>query len=257
MSAHMNEIIGDRSSSGVFIAENFRDNLIVDRYDPCFATMRASKLKHLRSENSEDVLSWNVFRSMSKISPPAWLSLLAERAFDAIRLDGTEDTTVELWKPVPPPLSLLKDGDEGISEVDIVIESPAWVWFIEAKYTSDISSGTTTRPERDQIIRNIDVGSYYAGTRDFYFALLIHSAARSPKGVEIVKRYRDFEVVRKQLPHRTDGLRNQKAVGLLQWSDVAGVILRAGELTPRADEKHFADQAIAWLYSRGIVGAKI
>ena len=29
MSAHMNEITGDRSSSGVFIAENFRDNLIV------------------------------------------------------------------------------------------------------------------------------------------------------------------------------------------------------------------------------------
>lgn len=251
----MDEITGDRSSSGVFIAENFRDNLIIDRYDPCFASMRASKLKHLRSENSEDVVSWNVFRSLSKISPLAWVSMLAERAFGIIRLDGKEDTTVELWKPVPPPLSLLKDGDEGISEIDIVVESPSWVWFIEAKYTSDISTGTTTRPERNQIIRNIDVGSYYAGTRDFYFALLIHSAARSPKGVEAVSRYGDFDVVRKQLPHRTDGLRNLKAVGVLQWSDVAGVILRVGDITPRADEKHYAERAIAWLKNRGIEGA--
>ena len=47
MSADMNEITGDRSSSSVFIADNFRDNLIVDRYDPCFAAMGASKLKHL------------------------------------------------------------------------------------------------------------------------------------------------------------------------------------------------------------------
>ena len=161
----MDEITGDRSSSGVFIAENFRDNLIIDRYAPCFASMRASKLKHLRSENSEDLVSWNVFRSLSKISPLAWVSLLAERAFDNIRLDGTEDTTVELWKPVPPPLSLLKDGDEGISEIDIVIESASWVWFIESKYTSDISSGTTTRPERDQIIRNIDVVLLCGNTR--------------------------------------------------------------------------------------------
>ena len=84
VSVNMDEITGDRSSSGVFIAENFRDNLIIDRYDPCFASMRASKLKHLRSENSEDVLSWNVFRSLSKISPLAWVSLLAEHAFEGI-----------------------------------------------------------------------------------------------------------------------------------------------------------------------------
>jgi hypothetical protein len=44
-----------------------------------------------------------------------------------------------------------------------VIEASTWVWFIEAKLTSDASTGKTTRPDRNQILRNIDVGSYHAG----------------------------------------------------------------------------------------------
>jgi hypothetical protein len=74
-----------------------------------------------------------------------------------------------LWESIPPPLGLLADGDEGPSEIDVVIEAPSWVWFIEAKYRSDISTGTTTRPDRDQILRNIDVGTYYAGVQRFFF----------------------------------------------------------------------------------------
>lgn len=48
---------GQLSSSGVWIAADFRSNLIIDRYDPVFADMRASKLKHLRSANSEDAVT--------------------------------------------------------------------------------------------------------------------------------------------------------------------------------------------------------
>jgi hypothetical protein len=74
----MNFDQGELSPSGVQIAADFRDNLIIDRYDPVFADMRASKLKHLRSANSEDAVTWNVFRSLRQITPEAWLT--AERA---------------------------------------------------------------------------------------------------------------------------------------------------------------------------------
>ena len=146
----MTQPSGSHSISGVRISNDFRDNLIVDRYDTCFAMMRESKKKHLRSENSEDALSWNVFRSLRQISPEAWLNSLADRAFGTEDLSQVDVTTVELWKDVGPPPSLLESGDEGISEIDIVLENPNWVWFIEAKYKSDISEGTTTRPNRDQ-----------------------------------------------------------------------------------------------------------
>jgi hypothetical protein len=72
---------------------------------------------------------------------------------------------------VPPPPSLrLHQKDEGRSEIDIMIETELSVWFIEAKFKSDISTQTTSNATRDQIIRNFDVGSWYAGVRDFYFA---------------------------------------------------------------------------------------
>ena len=41
---------------------------------------------------------------------------------------------------------------------------------------------------RDQIIRNLDVGSWYAGVRDFYFALLINDEQHSPKGVDVLQK---------------------------------------------------------------------
>lgn len=98
---------------------------------------------------------------------------------------------INLWVSVSPPPALLAQADEGTSEIDVVLESGSWVWFIEAKYRSDISTGTTTRPLRDQVLRNIDVGSYCAGVRDFFFSLLVQSAERSPLGAAAVARYSD------------------------------------------------------------------
>lgn len=248
----MTDVPGTQSPSGVFVADDFRDNLIIDRYDPCFVGMRASKRTHLRSENSEDVVSWNVFRSLRQIDPMAWLPLLCERGFDVpVELPSLE-TTVELWQSVAPPPALLQNGDEGISEIDIIIENPSWVWFIEAKLTSDISTGTTTRPDRDQVLRNLDVGSYYAGVRDYFFSLLIRDRDRSPKGVQVIEEYKDLDRVRDRLPHRPDRLKNLRAVGLLTWSHLAQVLDAARSRVKRPSELAYAQRCIDWLGQRGI-----
>jgi hypothetical protein len=68
------------SASGVRLSDNFRDNLIIDRFDPVLRAMRASKRKHMQSENSEDVLTWNVFRTLRQIDPAMWLPVLAGEA---------------------------------------------------------------------------------------------------------------------------------------------------------------------------------
>ena len=72
---------GKRTKSGVFVFDDFRDNLIIDRFDPVFATMRGEKINQLRSENSEDAITWNVFRSLRAIDPKLWLDGLFEIAF--------------------------------------------------------------------------------------------------------------------------------------------------------------------------------
>jgi hypothetical protein len=242
---------GQLSPSGVWIANDFRSNLIIDRYDPVFADMRASKRKHLRSANSEDAVTWNVFRSLRQIAPEAWLPSLWHRAFPTTEVPSDRQATIRLWESVPPPLGLLADGDEGASEIDVVIEAASWVWFIEAKYRSDISTGTTTRPQRDQILRNLDVGTHYAGVRRFSFALLISSTQRQPIGVRTLGEYTDFAAVRRKLSgHRPDGLTNLHAIGQIAWSQLAEVLADAEKEAARQDERAYAARAAAWLHKR-------
>ncbi len=178
--------------------------------------MRVSKLNHLCSVNSEDAVTWNVFQSLQQIAPEAWLPPLWSRAFGT-PVPKDLSAAVTLWKSVPPPIGLLVDGDEGPSEIDVAIEAASSVWFIEAKYRGDISKRTTTRPTRDQILRNLDVGSNYAGVRSFYFSLLVASERKSPRGVQKLQEYSDFNVVRELLVHRTDGVMNLREIGKLTW----------------------------------------
>ena len=240
------------SSSGVRISDDFRENLIIDRYHPSFVGMRQSKIKHLKSENSEDAISWNVFRSLGQIDPAKWVPSIFKQAFGFEAPNELKNTFVELWKNVVPPPALLETGDEGISEIDIIIENPHWVMVIEAKYKSDISTGTTTRPERDQILRNIDVGSYYAGVRDFYFALLMLDESKSPKGVAAVNRYKSERVISEALPHRKDDLSNIRGIGVLTWSGMALVLEESNKNDPRVDELFYAKRAVEWLSTKGV-----
>ena len=79
---------------------------------------------------------------------------------------------LRFWdKYFPPPL---RSFPEGSTQVDLSIETSNKLIFIEAKYKADISKTTTHDPDRDQIIRNIDVGSWAAKKRskEFYFVLL-------------------------------------------------------------------------------------
>ncbi|CAN5490231.1 hypothetical protein BH23BAC4_BH23BAC4_01130 [soil metagenome] len=240
-----------KSPSGVEIARDFRDNLIIDRYDPVFADMRASKIKHLRSANSEDAVTWNVFRSLRQIAPTHWLPTLWHAAFPGTAVPMDLAASVALWVSVPPPLGLLAEGDEGASEIDIVIESATWVWFIEAKYRSDISLGTTTRPDRDQILRNLDVGSYYAGVRPFYFSLLAISEQKSPNAMARVQSYADFGTVRSRLRgHRPDGVANLSGVGAITWHELGTVLQAAAKSATRDDERAYARRAGEWLHRK-------
>jgi hypothetical protein len=242
------------SSSGVRISNDFRDNLIIDRYDPMFVLMRASKIKHMRSENSEDAVTWNVFRSLRQIQPMIWLPKLASIGLPGRSLQIDEYISLDLWRTVAPPPGLLRFGDEGASEVDVIVESAQWVWFIEAKYHSDISTGTTTRRARDQVIRNIDVGSYYAGVRDFHFSLLVRSTEHSPLGAAAVARYCDLDVPRQELQsHRPDGLANLRSVTTLTWADLGRVFEHAQQSASRSDEQGYAQRAIGWLRNKGLL----
>ena len=241
-----------RSPTGVEIAEDFRDNLIIDRYDPVFASMRAIRRKHLHSANSEDAVTWNVFRSLRQISSSVWLPDLFLAAFPELDPPPASHAVVSLWQTVAPPPSLLDDADEGESEVDVVIEAPSWVWFINAKLGGEISSGATTRRDRNQVLRDIDVGSFYAGVRSFFFSLLVADEKRARAGLAVVEEYRDLERPRELLEaHRPDGLPNLRGVSHLRWTDLADILAGVARAhATRDDERPYAQRAHDWLRGR-------
>lgn len=208
------------SKSGVTISDNFRDNLIISKYDNQFFNMRDKKIKNMCSENSEDVLTWNVFKSLSQIDPKLWLPNIFSKSFNA-EFSYNTLVKIDLWKSIEPPKSITDfQGNEGNSEVDIIIESEKFVWFIEAKYKSDIEMRTTNNENRDQLLRNIDVGSFYSGDRDFYFSLLYFDEEKTKDGMERIELYsnigaREFKTM---LPHRSDSMENIKGIGKIKWS---------------------------------------
>ena len=217
----MNNMGTIRTKSGVIISDNFRNNLIISKYDNQLYNMRTKKMNDMRSENSEDVLTWNVFKSLSQIDSKYWLPKLFEKAFGMIFSYNTP-IKIDLWRKIKPPPSITDfQKNEGKSEVDIIIESEQFVWFIEAKYKSDIEMRTKNNEKRDQLLRNIDVGSYYSGALDFYFSLLYFDEKQTKKGIERIEKYSNFRIseFKTILPHRSDNMENIKGIGKIKWSD--------------------------------------
>jgi hypothetical protein len=241
-----------RSPGGVEIAEDFRDDLIIDRYDPVFASMRGIRRRHLHTANSDDAVTWNVFRSLRQISSSVWLPDLFLAAFPELDPPPASHAVVSLWQTIAPPPSLLEHVDEGESEIDVVIEAPSWVWFIEAKPGGDLAGGPTARKDRDQVLRAIDVGSFHAGVRSFYFSLLVADEKRSRAAVAVVREYRDLERPRELLEaHRPDGLPNLRGVSHLRWSDLADILAGVARAhATRDDERPYARRAHDWLRGR-------
>lgn len=242
-----------KSKTGVKIYDNFRENLIIDRYDPIFQNMRPKKLEHLRSENSEDAITWNTFRTLQQMDPKIWLPRLFQGTFKIPFPYKNAFVLIKLWELISPPNSLATP--ERVSEVDIMLETDNFVWVIEAKYKSDISLGTTYNPDRNQIIRNIDVGSNYAGKKDFYFSLLILDDNHSPKGLALINKYiKNKAAVLEVLPHRksTDMLGNVKGIGYHTWEDVCKTLKEFASNVSYENECFAAQKCVEWLNNKGI-----
>ena len=89
------------SKSGIRLYDDYRDNVIIDCYHPDLATTRGSKRDRLRSENSEDALTWNVFKSLAQVDPAFWLPLLHSKALPGAPLTRpSQIVTLHLRKNV-------------------------------------------------------------------------------------------------------------------------------------------------------------
>jgi hypothetical protein len=238
-----------RAAAGV--DPDFRGQLIIDRHDPILLAARQTRRKH-HTPSEEDAVAWNVFRSLRQVDSAVWLPELFRAAFPRQASPHCERATVDLWRTISAPPGLQPNGDDADCEVDVLIETPQWVWVVDARLHAD-GARATPRADRDQIVRLVDVGSFHAGVRRFFFSLLVPDRARAEPGVTAVTELADLPKLRELLRgHRPDGLTNLSGVSVLTWQDLHEVLADAADAASREEERAFAARAHAWLGEKAL-----
>ena len=206
-----------------------------DKLSETYSRGRVRKLPRICSVKSEDARTWHYFspllsdiqrkeQELTGLLRQAFPETLSAQVLEAIPCVG-----LEFWQKINPPPS--RPIKEGSSEPDLLItlEQHALV-LVEAKYHSDVSEKTTYDKSRDQVIRLLDVGSWYAkqcGYDSSYVIVLQYGNAQT-NAEEIVGRYYgNPEAIQKALYYRADlnagdFQRLSRSVAFVRWPNPLG-----------------------------------
>ena len=192
---------------------------------------------------SEDVLTANVFGIIKNLDHSVWFRSFLRETLD-VQIDDKEfkDLKFYFWKRYSPPREYKKR--EGPSEVDVTLEFDSVVVFVESKYRSGLATGTTHDEERDQIIRNLDVGlSYCQKVKKRFFLLIITNESRPP---ELLTHYREnpTKMVRK-LPYRK-GMDLTSCLAWTSWTEIMNALKEKLEKFS-AVERRFVNDLLKYL----------
>jgi hypothetical protein len=198
----------------------------------------------LGSANSEDWVTWNVVRLLLRRAD--WW----ERLLGVIRARNTDHpdlgqgpATASVWDRCASPADyerasrerMSRSADpstraraanpkpvEGATELDVTFSTARCLVYVEAKLGSDLSSGTTYDPERNQLARVIDVAIENAGARRPAVWMFVRSLAPHHSYIQLVRRYRmDAGALARDLPHRDrDTLQAiARTLTIVPWTD--------------------------------------
>jgi hypothetical protein len=115
---------------------------------------------------SEDVLLSNVFGVVKNL-PAKFILTPWVRAVTELEV-ADAGWTFNFWEKQPRPIGIR----EGNTTVDLVLDSDATLIFVEVKMDALASSGTTHDPNRNQLVRNLDIGYRRAADAGKQFALI-------------------------------------------------------------------------------------
>jgi hypothetical protein len=190
---------------------------------------------------SEHVVLANVFGTIKNLSADAALNpwLRAATSQDSI---ASTDWTPAFWEKQKKPIGPVGEGN---TEVDLVLESGRWLVFVEVKMDAAPSQGTTSDPDRNQLLRNLDIGYRRAVSAQKEFALIyVTPDAAAP---EIVERLRNDQ---RPFPANAD-VDPSKICACLFWSSwglIGDVLAKSyGAGTLDAVERKFTLDLLAYL----------
>ena len=195
----------------------------------------ADGLPKILSENSEDACTWHYFSPLLSDKPQRTrvLTYLMRQSFaHAMPSQAFKDipsAKLQFWpKIAPPPSRPLWEGD---SEPELLIRlGQSAVVLVKAKYKSHVSDSTRYDRDRDQVIRLLDVGSWYASQEgyDGSYVLLLQYGDAPINAEEVVRRYAGRpKAIQRALPYRTDlseadYSQLSRALAFVRWPDPLG-----------------------------------
>jgi len=251
-------------TSGALVYKDYKDNFVicpgreadVEQFVNQTYGGQRHKLRHTRSSNSEDALTWSCFDTLNCL--PSAQKARALATVWALAFDNRQ-----------PPASLpegqifigKKYGEKGEeTEVDASIEGKGLLVFIEAKLYSPMSlADKVNRKPHDQIARKLRVGAKEAlgSGKEFFFILLdiapmeilrtlrpgasLNDAKRKSRGGFLSKwqtaywfaRYRSARGSASSLSEVFNDMPSvnigtiAKNMGWLTWADIYKAVLRA------------------------------
>lgn len=187
---------------------------------------------------SEDVLTANVFGIMKNLDPRVWL-LDMPKGFLGIPVEFRDIANLRFhfWKRYRP----IKEyrNREGQTEIDVTMESDRLVIFVECKYKSELATRTTYDVERDQIVRNLDVGLGYSREINKRFYLLIVTNDPQPPGLFLHYREHPNELIRK-LPYRRQ-LDLASCLAWTNWKEIGNALNEKIERFSAVERRYIDD----------------
>ena len=209
----------------------------------------------LTSQRSEDYVTWNMFRALQR-RHDWWSQVVGLARQSGAQLVPAEDDLPELqfWRLVASPgdyergsrdrmaasdipawqaRALNPDPVEGETEVDLSFEGATYLVFAEAKLGSDISTGTTYDPARNQIARNIDCLLEEAGDKVPYFWMIVRDRDKKRAYIELLRRYAEQPApLLALLAHRAEDQVAEVAArtAVIVWRDLLQLVPDTEEL---------------------------
>lgn len=201
---------------------------LAERFPPSIA----EGLPKVLSENSEDARTWYYFspllnderqrtRVLTQLIRQSFFSAVPPQVFKDIPL-----ATLQFWPQLSPPPSRPKV--EEMSEPDLMIKlGQSAVIFVVARSQSGVSEFTTFDRNRDQVIRLIDAGSWYARQEgyDCSCVLVLQYGDAQINAEKIVNRYAGQpKAIAKALPYREDLSKDDfsqlaRSLAYVRWPD--------------------------------------
>jgi hypothetical protein len=190
---------------------------------------------------SEHVVLANVFGTVknfasdSAINP--WLQTITQN--DSIR---SAEWKFSFWERQQKPIGPV---GEGSTEVDLILESDSSLVFVEVKMDAEASRGTTSDPDRHQLIRNLDIG-YSRACRVAKAFALIYVTPNTSEPDSVVRLRKEPQT----FPANPD-VDSQVIRACLFWSSwgLIGSVLAEGYNAGKLDpvERRFALDLLAYL----------